>query len=83
MIIKKFEVEGSGEFPIDMLRYDQCWPTDTADALKIRPAYGGDGSGLERRTISLSTTRKICPDARPLGQLHLARNRLMPRDGGG
>jgi hypothetical protein len=61
MIVKKFEVEGSGEFPIDMLRYDQCWPTDTADALKIRPAYGGDGSGLERRTISLSTTGKYVP----------------------
>ena len=24
--IKYAAVHGSGEFPIDMLRYDQCWP---------------------------------------------------------
>lgn len=25
-----FVVEGSGAFPFDMLRYDQCWPRDGA-----------------------------------------------------
>ena len=26
MYISIFEVEGSGEFPFDMLRYDHCYP---------------------------------------------------------
>lgn len=30
-----FTVKGSGQFPLDMLRYDQCWPTGTDDASKI------------------------------------------------
>jgi hypothetical protein len=25
----KYVVEGRGSFPIDMLRYDQCWPVDS------------------------------------------------------
>ncbi len=32
---QEFEVEGSGDFPFDMLRYDRCYPvregTDTAN----------------------------------------------------
>jgi len=24
----EYEVEGKGRFPLDMLRYDQCWPAD-------------------------------------------------------
>ena len=32
---QEFEVEGSGDFPFDMLRYDNCWPvregTDTGN----------------------------------------------------
>lgn len=27
-----FTVEGSGEFPFDMLRYDSCWPYEGQDA---------------------------------------------------
>lgn len=27
-----FTVEGCGAFPVDMLRYDGCFPVDTADA---------------------------------------------------
>ncbi len=25
--LQKFKVQGSGDFPVDMLRYDRCWPT--------------------------------------------------------
>lgn len=28
----EFTVEGKGEFPFDMLRYDQCWPADSESA---------------------------------------------------
>jgi hypothetical protein len=31
-----FVVEGRGEFPIDMLRYDQCWPRREIDSGTIR-----------------------------------------------
>ncbi len=27
--VHKFTVEGRGRFPIDMLRFDRCWPRDT------------------------------------------------------
>lgn len=30
-----FEVHGRGDFPVDMLRHDQCWPADTHSALAI------------------------------------------------
>lgn len=29
----RFTVRGTGQFPFDMLRYDQCWPTDNTHAL--------------------------------------------------
>ena len=28
--VHRARVEGSGDFPVDMLRYDSCWP-DTSD----------------------------------------------------
>lgn len=31
----EFEVEGQGRFPIDMLRYDRCFPVTEADSRKI------------------------------------------------
>ena len=30
-----FKVEGRGTFPVDMLRYDQCWPATTDAAMSI------------------------------------------------
>jgi hypothetical protein len=27
-----FDVEGKGDFPTDMLRYDHCWPATQTDA---------------------------------------------------
>lgn len=41
-----FEVEGAGRFPIDMLRYDRCFPFDESNSyLIVGP--------IERRTIKL------------------------------
>ena len=35
MYITHFAVEGAGQFPIDMLRYDSCHPRTSADAAAI------------------------------------------------
>lgn len=45
--LHEFIVEGSGVFPFDMLRYDQCWPkSETTDSAAIerttRHVYSGD-----------------------------------------
>jgi hypothetical protein len=33
--IVSFRVEGRYPFPIDMLRYDRCWPASSDDAARI------------------------------------------------
>lgn len=30
----KFTVNGRGEFPIDMLRHDRCWPVENMEAVQ-------------------------------------------------
>jgi hypothetical protein len=35
MKIQHYTVEGAGEFPIDMLRFDMAWPYDSMDTGKI------------------------------------------------
>jgi hypothetical protein len=30
--LKTFTVRGKGSFPVDMLRYDKCWPATMDDA---------------------------------------------------
>ena len=59
--ITHFTVEGRGEFPLDMLRYDQCWPRGPEDAAKMEASYASElldvvkDHGLGRRTIDLAT----------------------------
>lgn len=38
-VLVRFTVEGHGSFPMDMLRYDMCWPIDAAavDQLSMEP----------------------------------------------
>jgi len=43
-----FVVEGCGEFPFDMLRYDSCWPRTADDAAKLYSMW------RERRRVELS-----------------------------
>jgi hypothetical protein len=33
--VRTFTVEGREAFPLDMLRYDQCWPATLDDAVTI------------------------------------------------
>jgi len=37
----KFEVTGKGSFPLDMLRYDSCWPRRQEDVSTIEHAVAG------------------------------------------
>lgn len=43
-----FKVSGRGDFPYDMLRYDQCWPADQDSAAKFHHSYNRD-----RREVKL------------------------------
>lgn len=53
----KFTVEGSGRFPIDMLRYDCCWPlSERYDSAAI----AGDHD-RERRRVVVVTTAEHSP----------------------
>jgi hypothetical protein len=36
-----FTVTGQGAFPLDMLRYDRCWPYDGQDVQNIDPRVTG------------------------------------------
>jgi hypothetical protein len=45
--IKRFVVEGGGEFPFDMLRYDNAWPATEQDS-GLMPGY-------EKRRVTLFT----------------------------
>jgi hypothetical protein len=47
--ISTFVVEGSGEFPFDMLRYDSCWPQNGDSAAFMSKHY------TERRKITLES----------------------------
>lgn len=33
----QFTVEGCGDFPVDMLRYDCCFPATSDDAIQLTP----------------------------------------------
>ena len=47
-----FEVDGTGGFPIDMLRYTSSWPKGESDARAIEDSF--DNVGPARRTVTLS-----------------------------
>ena len=47
----RFEVIGSGAFPVDMLRYDQCYPASEVDSALMQPHERG------QRAINLVTVR--------------------------
>lgn len=43
----QFQVEGAGQFPFDMLRYDSCYPATQGDAFALEPHR------RERRKVTL------------------------------
>lgn len=46
---------GSGPFPIDMLRYDRCWPLSQEDIAKIAESLSGDIGSADAREIRVGT----------------------------
>lgn len=62
-ILKRFTVEGNGEFPLDMLRSDQCWPSGADNAAHIGAHYGmTDPAALGTRSIAVETSAKYVPN---------------------
>ncbi len=51
----QFQVEGAGQFPFDMLRYDSCHPATESDAAAL------EHHRKERRKVTLLAT---APDAK-------------------
>ena len=39
----RFRVTSSMSFPIDMLRYDSCWPAHETEALEIERGFASGG----------------------------------------
>jgi hypothetical protein len=46
-----FTVEGKGTFPIDMLRYDACYPASEADSYATMWDVVNEGYALRRVTL--------------------------------
>jgi hypothetical protein len=49
--LQKATVTGRGGFPLDMLRYDSCWPSSPDDVSKIHASF------IERDTYSITLSR--------------------------
>ena len=58
-VLKRFTVEGSGEFPLDMLRSDRCWFAGADDAARIGAHYSmADPESVRTRSVTLETSEK-------------------------
>lgn len=54
----EFTVEGRGSFPIDMLRYDSCWPArEGTDSFGIEASLR-PRSGRDKRKVTLVGLRE-------------------------
>jgi hypothetical protein len=42
MYVQTFSVEGDGQFPIDMLRYDRCYPHTEHESYEIMRSHDGE-----------------------------------------
>lgn len=54
-----FTVEGAGDFPFDMLRYDSCWPYSEGHDSSALSQYGTHGR--ERRRVVMQTYSPTAP----------------------
>jgi len=57
-----FVVEGNGGFPLDMLRYDLCWPASETDSRLIeaskRDEYRGRVRAISLKGLKYPTERR-------------------------
>jgi hypothetical protein len=50
-----YSVSGRGDFPVDMLRYDNAIPTKESDASKIAPSRWHGIEAFDERTVELKS----------------------------
>jgi hypothetical protein len=53
----EYYATGTGFFPIDMLRYDACWPASSEDAAKIEWGFTDTGN-RKQRSVRLRSYRE-------------------------
>jgi len=58
----EFTVEGKNEFPLDMLRYDICWPASESNSRLIEASFSdharGDVRRIELKGLKLPTVAR-------------------------
>jgi hypothetical protein len=60
--MKKFRVKGTQTpFPVDMLRFDECWPETVQDSEKIKTSFGFRHGRRVRWEITLLSNRDNVP----------------------
>lgn len=59
-LLHDFTVEGTGQFPLDMLRFDECWPQRIDDACDMGDADSESRTRI-RRTIRLRGIKAPTP----------------------
>lgn len=60
--MKKFTVKGTQTpFPIDMLRFDECWPATVQDSDKIKNSFGFRHGRRVRWEITLVSKNNLSP----------------------
>jgi hypothetical protein len=45
----EYFVTGSGQFPFDMLRFDECWPADSVSANAMAPDWASGKRSVKMR----------------------------------
>lgn len=58
--IYRFTVRGAGSFPVDMLRYDQCWPVE--NVIAVAPSRFSDAESWGTREIQMMSHNQPTPD---------------------
>jgi hypothetical protein len=56
MKIKECTFKGRGNFPIDMLRYDRCWPTHSNDVMAIMWSHDANLNKGSDETYEISVS---------------------------
>jgi hypothetical protein len=60
--MKRFTVKGiNTPFPIDMLRFDECWPETVTDSGKLANTFGFRHGRRVRWTLTLVSNRDDAP----------------------
>lgn len=57
----EYKVVGTGNFPVDMLRYDACWPAKTSDAIEIATSFDRHNN-MEDRLVTIGSHKEPTPD---------------------